>query len=195
MPDDHTAVTQPRRRDRAVDDDGWISTFLHRAPVGVLATQEAGQPFVNSNLFAFDEERRAIYVHTARTGRTRSNVEGDDRACFTVFEMGRLLPAEEAVNFSVEYAGVTAFGRAEVVADQEEARHALGLLMAKYAPHLQPGADYQPAADRDLERTSVFRFEISAWVGKKKEVAADFPGAYRYQPREALAQGARLSGP
>src|SRR5512147_2046139 len=92
------------RTDRAVTDEEWIKALLRRAPIGILATVADGQPFINSNLFVYDEPNGAIYMHTARVGRTRANVEGDERACFTVTEMGRLLPASEALEFSVEYA-------------------------------------------------------------------------------------------
>ena len=54
------------------------------------------------------------------------------------------------------------------------------LLLDKYAPHLQPDRDYRPTTDEELARTTVFRIDIEAWSGKKKEVAPDFPGAYYY---------------
>src|SRR5947207_1057355 len=104
--EDHARV---RRRDRAVEDEGWITALLHGAPSGTLATVHDGQPFVNSNIFVFEESSRVVYLHTARTGRTRTNVEGDERACFTVSTMGRLLPAKTALEMSVEYEGVVAF--------------------------------------------------------------------------------------
>ena len=69
-----------RRSDRAVEDVAWIQNFLQRAPVGVLATASDGQPFINSNLFVYDQAAHAIYLHTARTGRTRSNVEAQRAA-------------------------------------------------------------------------------------------------------------------
>jgi nitroimidazol reductase NimA-like FMN-containing flavoprotein (pyridoxamine 5'-phosphate oxidase superfamily) len=187
--------TRSRRRDRQVEDDGWIRALLERAPVGVLATVQDGQPFVNSNLFVYDPEADAIYLHTARSGRTRTNVEGDERVCFTVFEMGRLLPADQALEFSVEYAGVVVFGRASVVGEADEAARALQRLMDKYAPHLRPGADYEPATADDLRRTSVYRIAIDGWSGKRKEEAADFPGAFRFGERPPAVAGLRASGP
>ncbi len=172
--------TRMRRNDRAMD-DGWIRAFLAAAPVGVVATVDDGQPFLNSNLFVYDESRHAIYVHTARTGRTRVNIEADERVAFTAFEMGRLLPADEALEFSVEYAGVVAFGRATVVADAKEAEEGLQLLLDKYAPHLRPGRDYRPITPDELRRTSVMRIDVSEWSGKRKEAESDFPGAFRYR--------------
>lgn len=169
-----------RRADRAVEDEGWIRALLRRAPFGALATLAGGQPFINTNLFVFDEAGHAIYLHTAREGRTRTNLERDDRVCFSVSEMGRLLPADTALEMSVEYAGVVVFGRGRIVADLAEARRGLQLLLDKYCPHLRPGRDYRPITDEELSRTSVYRVDILSWSGKKKEAPADFPGAFHY---------------
>lgn len=182
------AYAQPRRRDRAVTDEAWIEALLARAPVGTLATvDESGQPFLNTNLFVYDPGRHVIYLHTARAGRTRANVGANERVCFAVSELGRLLPAATALEFSVEYAGVVVFGRGAVVIDEAEATTGLQLLLDKYAPHLRPGRDYRPIQPEELARTAVYRITIEAWSGKRKAVPDDFPGAYRYEERAALA--------
>lgn len=182
MPRDPASLppTHVRRADRAVTDDDWIRDFLARAPVGALATVQDGQPFVNQNLFVYDPERHAIYLHTAKTGRTRANVEADGRASFSASSMGRLLPAAEALEMSVEYAGVSAFGRVAVVDDPAEERRALQALLDKYFPHLAPGEDYRPITDRELARTTVYRLTVESWVGKRKEAPEGFPGAFLY---------------
>ncbi len=169
-----------RRRDRAVTDEGWIRALLRRAPFGTLATVRDGQPFVNMNIFVYDETAHAIYLHTARAGRTRANVEMNECVCFSVSEMGRLLPAPTALHFSVEYAGVVVFGRARVVEDEAEAERALQQLLDKYAPHLRPGRDYRPIQPEELAVTSVYRIDIDQWSGKQKVAPADHPGAYLY---------------
>ena len=178
--------TKLRRPDRSADED-WIRDFLHESAVGVLATVLDDQPFVNSNIFVYDEDRNAIYFHTARTGRTRDNVETASKVAFTVYETGRLLPADEALEFSIEYGGVVVFGAAYVVEDPEEAEFALQLMLDKYAPHLTPGRDYQPITADEMKRTTVFRLDIESWSGKRKFVEPDFPGAYRYEDRGRLA--------
>ena len=171
---------QVRRRDRAVDDEQWIKDLLHRAPMGAMATVHDGQPFINSNLFVYDEAAHAIYLHTARVGRTRANIEGETRVCFSVSEMGRLLPADTALEFSVEYGGVVVFGRGAVVVEPDEASAALQALLDKYAPHLRPGRDYRATTQQELARTAVYRIAIEEWSGKRKQVPEDFPGAFRY---------------
>jgi nitroimidazol reductase NimA-like FMN-containing flavoprotein (pyridoxamine 5'-phosphate oxidase superfamily) len=169
-----------RRSQRAKDDD-WIRSFLHRAPIGVMATENNGQPFLVTRNFAYDEAAHAIYMHGATKGRTYENVMANDRVCFSVSEMGRLLPANTAVEFGVEYAGVVVFGRASIVEDETEATHGLQSLLDKYFPHMRPGTDYEPIQPDALEITAVYRIDIEAWSGKQKEVPDDYPGAFNYR--------------
>jgi nitroimidazol reductase NimA-like FMN-containing flavoprotein (pyridoxamine 5'-phosphate oxidase superfamily) len=186
------AASHVRRADRAVNDEAWIASFLTEAPYGFLATSDEGIPFINSNLFVFDASRQCIYLHTARLGRTRSNIEAGEQGvpvCFSISTMGRLLPADEALEFSVEYTGVTVFGTAQVVDDVDEQRHGLQMLLDKYFPHLQPGRDYRPIIDEELKRTSVYRVDIREWSGKRKHVADDFPGAFLVEDLPALRAG------
>lgn len=167
-----------RRRDRAKD-EAWIRAFLRAAPWGFLATVgEDGQPYLNSNLFVFDEERDCLWLHTYRTGRTRTNVDACEKVVFSAAAMGRLLPADSALEFSVEYAGAVVFGAGRVVEDPEEAARGLRLLLEKCAPHLRYGEDYREVTPEELKRTAVYRVDIEAWSGKQKEAASDFPGAY-----------------
>lgn len=184
-------LTRVRRRDREVTDEEWMRGLLHSSAVGTLATVHDGRPFVNTNIFVYDDAEHALFFHTARSGRTRSNIEADERVCFTVTRMGRLLPAPRAMNFSLEYEGVVAFGRGRVLDDREEAAAALARLMAKYAPHLAAEHDYALPSPEELDVTSVYRVDIEAWSGKKKEVAADFPGAYRWEDVSGGADAAR----
>jgi len=43
---------------RAVDDAAWIRQMLHAAAVGSMASVQDGQPFINSNLFVYNEARK-----------------------------------------------------------------------------------------------------------------------------------------
>jgi len=183
MPRDNTPppLNQIRYTPKNVDDESWIRIFLHRADFGTLATANGNQPFINANLFVYDEDLHCLYLHTAQVGRTRANVEQNPRVCFNVSVMGRLLPADEALEFSIEYAGVTVFGTAHIVDDPVEAEYGLQHLLDKYAPHLKPGVDYRPITAEELARTSVYRVDIDAWSGKRGRAAVDFPGAFRYE--------------
>ncbi len=174
----------PRRRDRTVEDESWIRAVLTAAPFGVLAIAGKDGPSVNSNLFVFDSSRDAIYFHTARRGATRSAVENEPRTVFTVSEMGRVLPSTEAIHFSAEYISVVTQGSTRIVDDPQESINSLGLLMRKYAPHLEPGRDYRGVEAKDVAKTTVYRMDIDSWSGKRN-IRDGAEGAFEY-PDPAL---------
>ena len=174
------SFNQMRRTDRAKDDD-WIRDFLKGGAFGVMAISYQGQPFTNTRQYVYEPSANAIYMHGAKTGRTPAIIESNNRVCFSVSQMGRLIPADEAVEVGVEYAGVMVFGRVTMVADQDEAAHALQLLMDKYFPHLKAGVDYRPVEPEDLKVTAVLRIDIDSWSGKQKKAADDAPGAFLWQ--------------
>ncbi len=149
-----------------------IEAMLERAPFGYTATAVDDQPFLHPSLFWYDGAARRLYFHTARQGRTRDNVLRNPRVCFSVAEMGRLLPAKTAMEFSNEYASVIVFGRARLVEDEAEKRHGLQGLLDKYFPDLVPGRDYRPITEDELAQTSVFAIEIEGWSGKQKAASA-----------------------
>ncbi len=185
MPRDYGALApnKVRRSDREVTDEGWIQEFLVAAPYGALATVHEGRPFINSNLFVYVPEDHVLYFHTARVGRTQANIDAEAEGaavCFSAFNMGRLLPAKQALSFSVEYEGVVVFGTGKTMVDQDEAARALQLLLDKYAPHLKPGEDYEHINEEELKRTAVFKVSIDSWSAKRKSVEEDFPGAFTY---------------
>jgi nitroimidazol reductase NimA-like FMN-containing flavoprotein (pyridoxamine 5'-phosphate oxidase superfamily) len=170
----------PRRDDRAVFDESWLKAMLRRAPYGVLGTEWQGQPYVKPTLFAYEESTHAIYFHGAVEGRTRTHLEANPRTCFCVSELGRLLPADTAMNFGIEYASVVVFGETRLVPDPQEAEHGLQLLLDKYFPQFKPGEDYRPIVPEELNVTVVYRLDIERWSGKQDRAERDFPGAFRF---------------
>lgn len=173
-------INQPLRKDRAKD-DAWIRAYLHRVPFGMLATEFNGQPFIKPTLFVFDEAEHAIYIHGALVGRMRTNLEANPRVSFCIAEMGRLLPADTAMEVGVEYASVVVFGRVEVLTDADQARHGLQMLLDRYFPNLKPGIDYREILPQELDITSVYRIKVDSWSGKEDRAKMDFPGAFTYQ--------------
>ena len=160
---------QVRRRDRQIESHEEIQALMKAGRVGFIATSVDGQPFIHSNLYWYDAASHRIYFHTARQGRTRDNILANPEVCFSIGEMGRLLPAETALEFSVEYSGVMAFGKARVVEDETEAEHGLQGLLDKYFPELEAGVDYRSITADEIKRTSVFAVEIESWSGKQKK--------------------------
>jgi len=174
-----------RRTELAVTDDGWIKDLLKRGAFGVLGTTCGDQPFLNPNSYVYDEAENCIYIHRNKIGRTSANLEHNPRVCYTVVEMGRIYGGPDPMDFGVEYRSVVLFGTAERVG-YEESKKALCMLLAKYAPHLQYGVDYQPMKPTCPRSAAVYKIKIEQWSGKMKEVAPDHPGAFDYPPKNKV---------
>ena len=169
-----------RYRGKAVDDSAWIVEFLAGQETGVLGLVDEDEPHLVTQLFVYDEDDGAIYVHGARAGRTHDVVEreGSLRACFTTSESGRYIPADEPVNFTVEYASVVAYGEVDLLEGRAEKRRVLEAFMEKFAPHLTPGEDYEEMSEESIDRTAVYRLDVERWSGKEGEKPPEYPGAY-----------------
>jgi nitroimidazol reductase NimA-like FMN-containing flavoprotein (pyridoxamine 5'-phosphate oxidase superfamily) len=111
MMNDTQPLNKIRKSSRAKDDT-WIQKFLTRGAMGTIATALESQPFLVTRNYAYDKGRHAIYMHGARKGRTFDNIQANNKICFSVSEMGRLIPADEALEVSIEYAGAVVFGTA-----------------------------------------------------------------------------------
>jgi nitroimidazol reductase NimA-like FMN-containing flavoprotein (pyridoxamine 5'-phosphate oxidase superfamily) len=174
-----TPINIPLRKDRTKD-DAWIRAYLKRVPFGMLATEYKGQPFLKPTTFVYAEAEHVLYIHGALIGRMRTNIELNPRVSFSIAEMGRLLPADTAMEVGVEYASVVVFGEAEVITDTNQARRGLQLLLDRYFPQLKPGSDYREIHPAELDQTAVYRIKIDSWSGKEEHKRPDFPRAFTY---------------
>jgi nitroimidazol reductase NimA-like FMN-containing flavoprotein (pyridoxamine 5'-phosphate oxidase superfamily) len=148
-------------------DDDWIRAFLREARVGHIALSRDGQPFLNPSTFWFDEQNHQIIFHSNIAGRIRSNIEINPKVCIEVSELGKLLPSNVALEFSLQYRSVIVFGRARLVSDPEEARRVLYGLIHKYFPLMSPGQEFREITDKELRATSVYAVQIEEWSGKE----------------------------
>ena len=148
-------------------DDDWIRAFLREARVGHIATSRQRQPFLNPSTFWFDEEKHQIVFHSNVAGRVRSNIETNPKVCFEASELGKMLPSNVALEFSLQYRSVLVFGTARLVKEPQEARRVLYGLIKKYFPLMTPGREFRAITDKELRATSVYALQIEEWSGKE----------------------------
>jgi nitroimidazol reductase NimA-like FMN-containing flavoprotein (pyridoxamine 5'-phosphate oxidase superfamily) len=148
-------------------DDEWIRAFLREAKVGHIATSRDGQPFLTPSTFWFDEQNHQIIFHSNIAGRIRSNIETHPKVCLEVSELGKMLPSNVALEFSLQYRSVIVFGTVRLVSDPQEARRVLYGLIKKYFPLMTPGEQFREITDKELRATSVYAIQIEEWSGKE----------------------------
>ena len=148
-------------------DDEWIRAFLREAKVGHIASSWDDQPFLTPSNFWYDEANQRIIFHSNIAGRVRANLERNPKVCLEASELGKLLPSNVALEFSLQYRSVIVFGSARILEDPEEKRAALYGLIGKYFPEMKAEVEYRPITDKELKRTTVYAIEIESWSGKE----------------------------
>lgn len=171
MPHNYSLTDQPptagQRLPEYTRGDEWMRAFLRTAQVGHVATQWDDQPFVTPTMFWYDEANERIIFHSNLAGRIRANLEHNPKVCLEASEMGRLLPSNVALEFSVQYRSVMVFGTVRILELDEAKRAALTGLLKKYFPKMQAGREYRPITEKELKRTSVYEMKIESWSGKE----------------------------
>ena len=156
-----------QRRPHLTKEDDWIRAFLKEAKVGHIASSVDGQPFINPTTFWFDEENHQIVFHSNVAGRVRSNIESNPKVSLEASELGKFLPSNVALEFSLQFRSVVVFGTARVVTDPDEARRLLYGLISKYFPKMTAGKEYREITDKELRATSIYTIQIDSWGGKE----------------------------
>lgn len=164
---DQAAPTQYQRLPENTRGEAWIRELLRKGEIGHLAHSREGQPFITPTNFWFDEAGHRIIFHTNLAGRTRDNLEHNPRVCLEVSEYGRLLPANTALEFSLQYRSALVFGTVKILETETEKTEALEALLKKYFPALAPGKEYRPITRQELARTAVYALQIESWSGKE----------------------------
>jgi uncharacterized protein len=169
MPRDYQRVspTAFQRLPEYQRDEEWIRAFLREAKVAHIASAQNDQPFVNPTTFWFDETNHQIIFHSNLAGRVRANIDSNPRVCFETSELGKLLPSNVALEFSLQFRSVVVFGNARLVSDPEEARQVLYGLIRKYFPDMTAGKEFREITEKELKRTSVYAIRIEEWSGKE----------------------------
>jgi nitroimidazol reductase NimA-like FMN-containing flavoprotein (pyridoxamine 5'-phosphate oxidase superfamily) len=164
---ENQSPTAFQRRPHLTKDDGWICAFLKEAQVGHIATSVDNQAYLNPTTFWYDEENHQIVFHSNIAGRVRSNIETNPKVSMETSELGKLLPSNVALEFSLQYRSVIIFGTARIITEPEEAKKLLYGLLSKYFPAMTAGKDYREITHKELRATSVYAIKIEEWSGKE----------------------------
>jgi hypothetical protein len=156
-----------------------IGRFLQRAAFAHFATVSAnGDPYVIPSLFVYADGK--IFLHTARAGHFRSNIEARPRVCFEAAEIGAVFPyGEFECDSSVSYTSVIGFGPARIDADDAARTEFFDRLMAKYSdPNLKRPKGFYPR----LDQITLYAISIEEITGKQQPLpmlSEQWPAANR----------------
>lgn len=150
---------------RASHERATVHAILDAALVchlGFVTEENPGQPFVIPTLHARVGDE--VYVHGSSKSRTLEALAGGVDVCLTVTLIDGLVLARSAFHHSVNYRSVTAFGRARLLASDEEKCAAL----RAFTERLYPGRwdEVRPPNATELKATHVLALPLDEAVAK-----------------------------
>ena len=149
-------------REKAAYDHDTVHRILDAGLVAHVAVVQDGAPVVVPMLYG--REGETLYLHGARKARVVRMLEGTGRACINVTLLDGLVFARSAFASSMNYRSVTVFGKARLVDELDEKKHALHII----SEHAMPGrrAELRKSLDNELKMTGVIAVEIESASAK-----------------------------
>ena len=147
------------RRKRQLLPETETIAMLQSCTSGVLAVQgDDDYPYAVPLSFAYEGGR--LFFHCATAGHKLDAVERNEKASFCV------IAADDVVQstFTTHYRSAVVFGRARVVTEDGEKRHALECLARKYSPDYLEGMDAE--IEGEWQRLCVLELAIEHMTGK-----------------------------
>ncbi len=145
-----------RRPDRGSYDHATVHRLLDAAALCHVAYVVDGRPLCTPTLFW--REGTTLYWHGSSASRMLRNLAEGEPACLTVTHFDSLVLARCGFNHSADYRSVMAFGTARLVADPEEKRRALVMMVDRLFPGRT--AQLRQSSTQEIKATSVISMEI-----------------------------------
>jgi uncharacterized protein len=150
---------RPMRKKRQLLSEAETIGMLESCTSGVLAVSgDEDYPYAVPLSYAYEDGR--LFFHSAKSGHKLDGIERNDKVSFCV------IAADDVVQetFTTHFRSAIAFGRARVLTDDGERRHALECLVEKYSPdYIEEG---QAAIQEEWDNVLLFEIAIEHLTGK-----------------------------
>jgi uncharacterized protein len=147
------------RRKKQLLPEAEVVAMLESCTSGVLAVHgDDDYPYAVPLSFAYEDGK--LFFHSAVAGHKLDALARSEKASFCVIAADDIVPSK----FTTHFRSVIVFGKARLVTDDAEKRHALICLAAKYSPDYLDGAGAE--IDGDWRRVSVMELAVEHMTGK-----------------------------
>jgi uncharacterized protein len=157
-------TTVHRLPKRAAYDRATVERILDEGLVGHVGFVSDGQPFVLP--MGYGRSGQTLFLHGAVSSRMLLALKANAPLAFAVTLLDGLVLARSAFHHSMNYRSVVVLGRAREVADLEEKRRALDVIVE----HVCRGRsrDTRPPSRRELDATLVLALPIEEASAKTR---------------------------
>lgn len=150
----------------------WALEVMHRAPYITVSFIDANGKAYGLPLSLASEDDVNWYFHGALDGKKMEAIKEHPDVCLSAVTRCTPTVGPKDGSFTLQYKSVIAFGKAEILSDDEEKIHGLRLICERFLPQHMEAFDKSIA--RSLSLTSVVRITLTeSPVGKRKQYDKD----------------------
>ena len=166
------ATTNPRTRikhhpERAVPQEA--AAILEQGLVAHVGIVEDGCPVVIPMSYHYDAANPdKLYLHGSVKSRLLRSLSQGGPVCVTVTLSDGLVYSRKAMNHSMNYRSVIAFGQAREVTSLPEKFQFFDQMVRRYFQDRTPDQDYRSPTEQDLAATALVEVTISQWSAKAR---------------------------
>lgn len=125
--------------------------------LGVLGDDD--YPYTVPVSYTFKDDK--LFIHSAKEGHKIDSIKRNDKVSFCIIEKDEIIQE----TFTTHFRSVSIFGRARILTDDSDKRHALESLVEKYSPdYIKEG---QKEIEKDLDRVCLIEVKIEHMTGKE----------------------------
>lgn len=160
-----------RKKSREMD-ASWALEVMDKAPyITMSMTDTDGMPYaVPLSLARTDKE--TFYFHCATEGKKLDILRSNPFVCLSAVSKCKPTVGPKDGSFTLEYKSAIAFGKSEVVVDEEEKKAALRAICQRFLPKHMDAFD--DAVRRSLPHTAIVRITLTEPpIGKRKAYDAN----------------------
>lgn len=153
-----------RRSDREIADKAEVIKILEKCDVCRIALSDNNIPYIVPMNYGYEytDSKLVLYFHGAKEGKKHDIIAQNPFACFEIDCSHKLIEADDACNYTMEYESVIGNGKIYLCTEKYEKLRALKQLMKQYAKDKSFSFP-----DHVIESVTVFRLEVSAFTGKR----------------------------
>jgi len=153
-----------RRSDREITDISEIIDIIEKCDVCRLAFSDNDVPYIvpMNYGYEYENEKLTLFFHGAKQGKKHDIMRKNPVVCFELDCSHKLIEAEEAQNYTMEYESVIGTGNVRLCVEKPEKNHALKRLMKKYANDKE-----FTFPDHVLDSVTVFKLDVLEFSGKR----------------------------
>lgn len=126
-----------RRKERELSKEEAIEV-IKKCDICRIGLVDDGMPYIVPMNFGYtyENEKLCLYFHGAREGRKIDIINKNNKVCFEMDCSHKLITAEVACNYTMEFESVMGTGVIEILTDFDEKITALNYIMRSYSDAL-----------------------------------------------------------